>query len=128
MPAKKKTDIATAPGKTYYPAKTFDDDLVALVDLFAKNKWSFSGVDLSQLKSDTGDQRAERKEHDAAEIAWNETHHTFGVAQAARAARFSSALNAARGAFKNDARVRKQLERFKRSVKRGKGAATPVTK
>jgi len=60
--------MATAASKkTYYPAKTFDDDLTALANLFQEKKWTFSGVDVSQLQGDAAAQRSERSEHDAVE-------------------------------------------------------------
>jgi len=59
----KKLPKATA--KTFYPPKTFDDDLVALVDLYSSSKWSFTNVNLKQLTQDSKDQRSERQAFDA---------------------------------------------------------------
>jgi hypothetical protein len=103
---------------TYFPAKTFDDDLVGLVTLMVKEGWSFSNVDLAQLQKDAQDQRQERLDHDALEGQYLKVHKKFGTDQAARHKRWSAALNAVRGAFKNDSHVLKQIDGFKRSVKR----------
>lgn len=104
--------------KTYYPARTFDDDLTGFVQLAKEHKWSFSGVDFKQLEKDSVEQRAERTDHDALEGKWNHVHETFGLSQETRHARFSAALDAARGAFKNDKAVMAQLNKFKRSAGR----------
>ena len=45
-------------------------------------------------------------------------HAQFGSAQEARYPRFAAALNAARGAFRNDKAVSAQLAKFKRSTSR----------
>ncbi|MFT3773402.1 MAG: hypothetical protein QM820_49110 [Minicystis sp.] len=116
---KKKTNT------TYYPPKTFDDDLASLVDLYATEGWTFSNVDLAQLKTDTQEQRTERLAHDAIEAQYEKVHSKFGQAQEARHKRFAAALNAARGAFRNDKTVLAQLDRFKRSVTRSKKVETP---
>ena len=53
-------------------------------------------------------------------------HATFGSAQEARYQRFSAALNAARGAFRNDKVVTAQLAKFKRLAARSaKKTAAP---
>lgn len=106
--------------KTYFPAKTFDDDLDGLVGLYMGKKWQFSGVDLVQLEKDAGEQRAARKEFDSLEAQYLGAREKFGIGQEARHERFSAALNAARGAFKNDRAVLAELEPFKRSSKRAK--------
>jgi len=113
-------------GKTYYPAKTFDDDLVALVDLFKTNEWAFSGVDITQLESDSVSQREERQAYDADEAEWRKTRAEFGIRTEMRHRRFSAALCAARGAFRNDKAVTAQLEKFKRSIIRRGGAVASV--
>lgn len=111
--------------RTYYPAKTFDDDLDAFAQLANVENWSFSGIDTSQIIADAAEQRTERAQHDATESQFNKLHETFGLAQLARYERFSAALNAARGAFRNDKAVVAQLDRFRRSAHRApKPAAT----
>ena len=124
---KKTTKPAKSQARTYYPPKTFDDDLVAFVELFGQKKWTFSGVDLGQLTQDSKDQRTERQSYDAAAAAFQQQHATFGTAQEARYQRFAAALNAARGAFRNDKVIMALLEKFKRSYVRAKkaAAATP---
>jgi hypothetical protein len=127
MAAKKKTTKPTkAQARTYYPPKTFDDDLVALVDLYTSSNWSFSNVDLSVLKADSKAQRTQRQAYDAAVATFEQAHASFGSAQEARYQRFSAALNAARGAFRNDKVVTAQLAKFKRSAERSaKKTAAP---
>ena len=110
-------------GRTYFPSKSFDDDLVALVDLYEKGRWVFSGVDLDQLRSDARLQREERLAHDAAEAAWLKQKREFEVSTEARYQRYSAALDAPRGAFKHDKGVTAQLEKFRR---RGGRKATRV--
>ena len=122
--AKSKKAKARKSGAPYYPPRTFDDDLVALVALYTKRKWAFSNVDLKQLAVDSKDQRDERTKFDEVEGEYLKLRHDFGEAQAERHARFSSALNAARGAFKNDKSVMTELGKFKRSVTRAKKPAT----
>lgn len=85
--------------KTYYPSKTFDDDIDAFSKLYQEKGWSFSNIDPKQLAKDAVDQRAERSTHDALESRYTHAHQTFGVAQEQRHVRFSAALKAARGAF-----------------------------
>jgi hypothetical protein len=125
MATKKKTTkkLPKATARTYYPPKTFDDDLVALVDLFTTGHWSFTNVDLSVLAQDSKDQRTQRQAYDALVTQYNATHAQFGSDQEARYQRFAAALNAARGAFRNNKTVSAQLEKFKRSVARKAKAA-----
>lgn len=103
--------------KTYYPPKTFDDDLTALANLFKSKGWSFSNIDSKQLAADAITQRSERTDHDATESTWLNVHEKFGLAQEERYRLFSSALNAARGAFRNDKAVMKELNKFNRSMR-----------
>ena len=117
-PKKTTKKPSKANAKTFYPQKTFDDDLVALVDLYTSSKWSFTNVDLKELKQDSLDQRAERQAFDALQAQYDKAHADFGAAQEARYQRFSAALNAARGAFRNDKTVTAQLAKFKRSSTR----------
>jgi len=111
----KFTPTTTKKGRTYYPSRSFDDDLVALVELYKTNGWAFSGVDLGQLEKDSSAQREERKAHDATEAEWLREQKEFGMATEARHQRFSAALGAARGAFRNDQGITAQLEKFRRS-------------
>jgi hypothetical protein len=106
--------------KTYYPAKTFDDDIDAFSKLYKDKGWTFSNIDPKQLAKDAADQRTERANHDALESKYTHAHETFGVDQEQRHVRFSAALKAARGAFANDKGVTAELDRFKRSVVRTK--------
>jgi hypothetical protein len=127
MATTKKTQAkpSKANARTYYPPKTFDDDLAALVALYKTSKWSFSNVDLAQLQQDATAQRTQRASFDAAQAAFDAQHVQFGSDQEARYQRFAAALNAARGAFRNDKTVTAQLANFKRSaVRKGKKAAT----
>ena len=114
------TATPDAKKKTYYPSKTFDDALANFVKLADDSGWTFSGVDSKTLSEDADAQRSERKEHDALEVKYLKKHEEFGLAQEQRHQRFSSALDAARGAFKNDKAISKQLETFKRTVTRTK--------
>ena len=109
--------------KSYYPPKTFDDDLEALVLLFEQKGWIFSGVDVAQLKEDAKAQREERVVHDTLEGQYQAEHERFGQAQDARYQRFSAALNAARGAFRTDKVVMAEIDRFKRSSRRAKSSS-----
>lgn len=102
--------------RTYFPKKTFDDDLDAFGQLASSAGWNFSGVDIVQLVQDAADQRTERARHDAAQLEFDRLHEEFGLAQEARHARFSDALNAARGAFRRDKTILAQLDRFSRST------------
>jgi cyclopropane fatty-acyl-phospholipid synthase-like methyltransferase len=120
-----KTKKKNQGAKTYYPQKTFDDDLTGLVDLYAKSGWSFSNIDLNELTKDADDQRTERLAHDALQVQYEKTHADFGEAQERRHQRFSAALNAARGAFRNDKGVTAQLDKFKRSMKAKAKPAAP---
>jgi hypothetical protein len=104
--------------KTYYPPKTFDDDLDGLARLCQSKGWAFSGVDVNQLATEAQAQRAERAEHDALEGRFASVHEAFGLAQAARYQHFSAVLNAARGAFRTDKAVMAELNLFKRSAKK----------
>ncbi len=104
------------PKKTYYPQKTFDDALVGLVELFTKNNWAL--VDLNELAKAAQEQRAERIKHDTLQAQYLSEHESFGVAQEQRHQRFAAALNAARGAFRNDKAVMAALAPFKRAIMR----------
>lgn len=104
--------------KTYYPPRTFDDDLDGFVKLCEAKGWNFSGVDLARLKADLESQRVERTEHDAIEGRYLAEHEKFGLAQQERYERFAAALNAARGAFRADKTVMAEIDRFKRSKRR----------
>ena len=101
-------------GRTYFPSRTFDDDLAALVDLYDTNEWAFSGVDQDQLREDARLQREERLAHDAAEAMWRKINSEFGMNTEARYQRYSAALEAPRGAFKHDRSVIAQLDTFRR--------------
>ncbi len=115
---KKPAKQLKATARTYYPPRTFDDDLVALVALYKSSNWSFSNIDLAQLATDAAAQRTERAAYDAAQAAFEAQHTKFGSDQEARYGRFAAALNAARGAFRNDKTVSAQLSKFKRSATR----------
>ena len=104
--------------KTYYPTKIFDDQLDALVKLYKSKGWTFSGVDLLALDKDSQTQRSERAVHDEVERSYLHTHETFGVSQEERHRRFSTAVRAARAAFKHDKGVMAELEQFKRPTTR----------
>src|SRR5437660_1480203 len=96
MAAKKRQSkkSGAAARKTYYPAKTFDDDLVGLGKLFKTHKWSFSGVKSgADLEKSGGTQRKERKQHDAVESHYLALHESFGLAQETRYHEFAKALN-----------------------------------
>ena len=113
--------------RTYYPSKTFDDDLDAFVELAKREGWHFSGIDLEQIARDSVEQRDERGEYVAAEARFNDLHEHFGLAQEARYQRFAAALNAARGAFRGNETIMMQLESFRRVARRMAGPpATPA--
>ena len=103
------------PRKTYFPQRTFDDDLSALAALFVAKGWSFAGIDGNTLQQDANQQREERAAHDALEASYRNTHEAFGVAQEKRHERFAAALNAARGMFRDDKAVLAELDRFTRA-------------
>ncbi len=113
--------------KTYYPPKTFDDDVEGFVKLLLDKGWSFSGVDNEKLKEDSQNQRTERVEHDQLEGKYLAEHERFGIAQEERYNRFADALNAARGAFRSDKVVLAELDRFKRSASRPKKSKNDKT-
>lgn len=112
--------------KVFFPPKTFDDDLAAFVDLYKSKGWSFSGVDTEKLLTDPQDQRTQRAEHDDLELKYTNKRETFIREQEERYSRFTAALNAARGAFRKDPVIAKELARFKRSIRRRKTAETPA--
>ncbi len=114
--------------RTYYPSRTFDDDLDAFAQLAKAENWNFPGVDAATIAQDSIDQRSERARLDAAESQFYRLHETFGLAQQARHERFSAALNAARGAFRNNKAVVAQLDRFRRSGGRRSKAAADTAK
>lgn len=93
-----------------------DDDLAALVKLLKDQGRAFSGVDAAQLDADAQQQRDERTALDAAWGQFEALSMKFAKDTDARTKRWKSALDAARGAFKNDAEKRKLLLPFKRSV------------
>jgi hypothetical protein len=94
--------------------------------VYTSRSWSFTNVDLTKLTQDSKDQRTQRQSYDAAAAAWQATHSQFGSDQEARYQRFSAALSAARGSFKNDKTVTALLAKFTRSATRkAKAAATP---
>jgi hypothetical protein len=90
------------------------------VRLFTDKKWSFSNVDVVALTQDSDAQRKERTEFLRIEGEYLAARERFGAAQDERYQRFSAALNAARGAFKNDRTVLRELEGFKRSVQKAR--------
>lgn len=104
--------------RTYYPTKTFDEDLNGFAQLATMEGWKFPGVDVAQIATDATDQRNERLQHDASESQFDKLHETFGLAQEARYDRFAAALNAARGAFRSNKAVLAQLNHFRRSARR----------
>jgi hypothetical protein len=110
--------------KTYFPAKTFDDDLDALVNLATDSGWTFSGTDQEQLQKDVVEQRADRASFDTTELEYNRVREQFGLAQEARYRRFTDLLNAARGAYRRDKAVMAQLTRFRRSARPSGGKAS----
>lgn len=115
--------------KTYYPTKTFDDNIDGLAKLYQDKGWAFSGIDGRRLLDDAAEQRKERAQHDALESQYFNLHESFGMAQEARHQRFAAALNAARGAFRDDKAIMAELSRFKRvssSQRRTKAATVPT--
>lgn len=113
--------------KTYYPEKSFDDDYDGLTNLFVKNKWSFSGTDTKQMVQDVKDQRQERHDHDELESDFDKLHTEFGENQEGRYKRYARALNAARGAFRDDKKVMAQLDEFKRTYAKVNGKKQTTT-
>ena len=111
------------PKKTYYPQKTFDDALVGLVELYRKNNWAL--VDVNQLAKDAEEQRTQRTKHDTLQSQYLSEHESFGVAQEQRHQRFAAALNAARGAFRNDKAAMAALAPFKRAAIRKSASEQP---
>lgn len=111
--------------KVFFPPKTFDDDLAAFVQLYKDKGWDFSGVETEALLADADLQRTQRAEHDGVELKYVSLHETFIRDQEARYHRFAAALNAARGAFRKDPVISKELARFKRSIRRSRPADAP---
>lgn len=106
--------------KVFFPPKTFDDDLAAFADLFKAKGWSFSGVETATLLADAPAQREQRTQHDLLELEYTRVRETSIRDQEARYSRFAAALNAARGAFRKDPIIMKELTRFKRSIRRSR--------
>ena len=131
-PESKVSQMSTVNAKnikrTYYPNKTFDDDLNGFAQLATTEGWQFPGVDVAQVATDATDQRNERAQHDAAESQFDKLHETFGLAQEARYDRFAAALNAARGAFRSNKAVLAQLDHFRRSARRTPKATVAAQK
>ena len=111
--------------KVFFPPKTFDDDLAAFVQLFKTKAWSFSGVETDVLLADGEQQRVQRAEHDEMELKYVNLREKFIREQEERYHRFAAALNAARGAFRKDPVISKELARFKRSIRRTRPADVP---
>lgn len=112
--------------RTYYPAKTFDDDLANLAGFVTDNKLTLGTLTGASLKKDGDTQRSERAQHDASERAWKAEHETFGTRQEDRYQRFAQALNAARALYRNDKIKLAELDQFKRSIRRAKKAEPKV--
>jgi hypothetical protein len=110
--------------QNYYPLRTFDDLLAALVVLILAKGWNLTGVDLGQLETDVEAQRAERIELDKAQGEYLALRERFAQAQDARYQRYASALAVIRSAFRNDKAVLAELERFKRVAKGSKKTPT----
>lgn len=100
--------------RTFYPPRTFEQDLQTFVQLASEQGWHFSGVDLDQLARDAVEQARERAAFDEAEAQFLATRERFALGQDSRYRRFAAALNAARAAFLGNEPVAQQLERFKR--------------
>ena len=111
--------------RTYYPARTFDDDLDSFGGLMKENGWTSFGITAEQLEQDAIAQRAQRAEHDALEAKWQAAHEAFGQAQEERYERFAAALGAARAAFRKDKSVMAALARYKRSMRPTKKPKAP---
>lgn len=108
--------MAGSKKKLFSPPKTFDDDAEAMAKLFAEKKWSFPNVDVKTLAADATEQRAEKAALTKAESEVDNMRKTLATKQVVRYKRFSSALAAARGAFKDDPATLALLEPFKRSA------------
>ena len=113
---KMRTRKANHVKRTFFPPRSFDDDLESFVQLARDEDWHFSGVDLEKLAKDAVEQTNERAIHDNAEAHFRRLHEEFVLAQEARYRRFAAALCAARAAFQCNAKVMSRLERFKRSA------------
>ena len=109
--------------RTYYPPKTFDDDLDALARLFQSKGWEFSGVDTEALIAGAEAQREERAEHDTLRSEYVALHETFGLAQLARYQRFMAVLEAMRGIFRDDKAMMAELDEFNRAPSRSRKAS-----
>jgi hypothetical protein len=109
--------------KTYYPSKTFDDELDALARLFQSKGWQFADGVIEQLALDALAQREERAAHDTVRSQYVAAHEAFGLAQLERHKRFMALLNAARGMFREDKVVMAELDRFGRQVGRPRKTA-----
>lgn len=102
--------------KTYYPSRSFDDALANLSQLLTQKNWTV--VDLKQLAQDAMDQRKDRIEFDRSYEQYLHQRQAFGLAQEQRYQRFAAALNAARGAYRNDKAAMASLAPFKRTITR----------
>ena len=111
--------------KTYYPAKTFDDDLEGLVGLCADNGWSVPKIDQNDLAVSVAKQRTDRVEHDKLELQYLKVHQQFGIDQEKRHQTYNALLWGLLGAFRCDKATLAQLRRFKRSM--GRKQAKPNT-
>ena len=87
---------------------------MALATLFTEQKGSFPTVDVKALATDATEQRAEKAALTNAEADVDNMRKTLAEKQIKRYARFTSALKAARGAFRGDPATLALLEPFKR--------------
>ena len=110
--------------KTYHPQKSFDDALSALSELYVQKGWTY--VSPEQLAQAAVTQRKEREAFDALAATFREKKEAFARAQQQRHAAYQAALEAARGANRNDPAVVKVLDGFKRSVKRAPKTNAPA--
>jgi hypothetical protein len=107
----------------YNPPRVFDDLQEALVFLILAKGWELTGVDLDQLETDVEAQRGERVELEKAKGELLAQRERFRQAQDARYRRYAAALAVARSAFRDDAAVLAELDRFKNTSRRAKKAS-----
>jgi hypothetical protein len=107
-------------GREYHPGSKFDALFGEFVDLAVKESWSFPGTSLDDLRAAVTAQQEERSALAALEAEYLSQYKAFVRAQWSRYHLFSGALRSARGMFRSNQKLMAALERFKRTIRRGK--------
>jgi hypothetical protein len=112
--------------KTFYPPKEIDDKLDGLAALVEEEGWTLPGFSAATLAEDAAAQSSERDLLDAKRREYVALHEEFGLAQLARYKRFMAALEALRGAFRDDKVALAKLKEFTRACGRSRKAGEEV--